>query len=116
MDPDALTLTFAALADPTRRSILARLAQGEATVNQLAEPFDLKLPTVSKHLKVLQRAGLVTQGRKAQWRPCRLEPAPLREVADWVDRYRRIWAERYGQLDAYLVELHEKETNREHES
>jgi len=113
---DALSLTFAALADPTRRGILARLAEGEATVNQLAEPFDLKLPTVSKHLKVLQRAGLVTQSRKAQWRPCRLEPAPLRDVADWVERYRRIWAERYGQLDAYLAELQEQEKKREHES
>jgi len=113
---DALSLTFAALADPTRRGILARLAEGEATVNQLAQPFDLKLPTVSKHLKVLQRAGLVTQGRKAQWRPCRLEPAPLRDVADWVERYRRIWAERYGQLEAYLAELQEQEKKREHES
>jgi DNA-binding transcriptional ArsR family regulator len=106
MDP--LSLTFAALADPTRRGILARLAQGEATVSQLAEPFDLKLPTVSKHLKVLQRAGLVTQGRKAQWRPCRLEPAPLREAGDWVERNCRIWAERFGRLDTYLIELKEK--------
>jgi DNA-binding transcriptional ArsR family regulator len=105
MRPDDLSLTFAALADPTRRAILARLAEGEATVNQLAEPFELKLPTVSKHLKVLQRAGLVSQGRRAQWRPCRLEPAPLREVTGWVERYTRIWAERYGQLDAYLAEL-----------
>jgi DNA-binding transcriptional ArsR family regulator len=116
MDPDALSLTFAALADPTRRGILARLAEGEATVNQLAEPFDLKLPTVSKHLKVLQRAGLVTQGRKAQWRPCRLELAPLREVTDWVERYRRLWAERYGRLDDYLAELQEKEKNRDRNS
>jgi DNA-binding transcriptional ArsR family regulator len=82
-------------------------------VNQLAEPFDLKLPTVSKHLKVLQRAGLVRQGRKAQWRPCRLDPAPLRDVADWVDRYQRLWEERYGRLDAYLVELQEKEKSDE---
>src|SRR5262245_18792069 len=116
MEPDSLSLTFAALADPTRRAILARLAEGEATVNQLAEPFDLKLPTVSKHLKVLQRAGLVTQSRKAQWRPCRLEPAPLREVGDWVDRYCRIFAERYGRLDAYLVELQQKEKDRERDS
>jgi DNA-binding transcriptional ArsR family regulator len=115
MQADTLSLTFSALSDPTRRGILARLAQGEATVNQLAEPFDLRLPTVSKHLKVLQRAGLVTQGRKAQWRPCRLEPAPLLEVADWVERYRRIWAERYGQLDAYLSELHKQEKNRDHD-
>lgn len=113
MRQDTLSLTFAALADPTRRGILARLAEGEATVNELAEPFQLKLPTVSKHLKVLQRAGLVTQGRKAQWRPCRLEPAPLREAADWVDRYWRIWSERYGRLDEYLTELQEKERNRE---
>src|ERR671934_2895492 len=94
---DELSLTFAALADPTRRAILARLAEGEATVNELAEPFDLKLPTISKHLKVLQRAGLISQGRTAQWRPCRLETAPLLEVADWVERYRRIWDERFGQ-------------------
>jgi DNA-binding transcriptional ArsR family regulator len=113
MQTDTLTLTFAALADPTRRAILARLAEGEATVNQLAEPFALKLPTVSKHLKVLQRAGLVSQGRRAQWRPCRLEPAPLREAGEWVDRYWRIWTERYGRLEAYLAELQEEEKNRE---
>jgi DNA-binding transcriptional ArsR family regulator len=113
MANDELSTTFAALADPTRRSILARLAEGEATVNQLAEPFRLKLPTVSKHLKVLQQAGLVTQSRKAQWRPCRLEPAPLKEVADWVDRYRQIWEERLGQLDAYLTELQKKEKKRD---
>jgi DNA-binding transcriptional ArsR family regulator len=113
MQTDELSNTFAALADPTRRAILARLADGEATVNQLAEPFHLKLPTVSKHLKVLQRAGLVTQSRKAQWRPCRLEPAPLKDVADWVERYRRIWDERLSQLDAYLTELQEKEKSRD---
>jgi DNA-binding transcriptional ArsR family regulator len=106
---DELSLTFAALADPTRRAILARLAEGEATVNELAEPFNLKLPTVSKHLKVLQRAGLVSQGRRAQWRPCRLETAPLQEVAAWVERYRRIWEERFGQLDEYLTQLQQKE-------
>jgi DNA-binding transcriptional ArsR family regulator len=106
MEPtDALSETFAALADPTRRAILARLAQGEATVNELAEPFDLKLPTISKHLKVLQKAGLISQGRKAQWRPCRLEPAPLKGVADWVERYRQMWEERLGRLDDYLAEL-----------
>lgn len=116
MHSDELSLTFSALADPTRRGILARLAEGEATVNQLAEPFRLKLPTVSKHLKVLQRAGLVTQGRRAQWRPCRLDPAPLAEAASWVERYRRIWAERYGRLDAYLIELQEQEENRERNS
>ena len=101
--------TFAALADPTRRAILARLAEGEATVNELAEPFDLKLPTVSKHLKVLQRAGLVSQGRRAQWRPCRLETAPLREVASWVERYLEVYRERFDRLDEYLRELQEKE-------
>src|SRR5262245_4231011 len=109
MTTDQLSWTFGALADPTRRANLARLAEGEATVNQLAEPFHLKLPTVSKHLKVLQKAGLIKQSRKAQWRPCRLEPAPLKEVADWVERYRRIWDERLNQLDAYLAELQEKE-------
>jgi len=113
MQTDELSNTFAALADPTRRAILARLATGDATVNELAEPFHLKLPTVSKHLKVLQRAGLVTQSRKAQWRPCRLEPAPLKDVADWVERYRRIWDERLSQLDAYLAELQEKEKSRD---
>jgi DNA-binding transcriptional ArsR family regulator len=102
---DELSLTFAALADPTRRAILARLAQGEATVNELAAPFNLSLPGVSKHLKVLQHAGLITQGRRAQWRPCRLEPARLKEVADWVDTYRHIWEERFERLDAYLKEL-----------
>jgi DNA-binding transcriptional ArsR family regulator len=99
-----LDLTFAALADPTRRAILAHLAKGEATVGELAEPFQLKLPTVSRHLKVLQRAGLVTQGRRAQWRPCRLELAPLRDAADWLEGTLRVWAERHGQLDAYLDE------------
>jgi len=112
MQADSLSLTFAALADPTRRAILARLAQGEATVNQLAEPFELKLPTVSKHLKVLQRAGLVSQSRQAQWRPCRLEPVPLGEAVDWVESYMRLWAERFGQLDTYLVELQKKEKRR----
>ena len=112
MTTDQLSWTFGALADPTRRAILARLAEGEATVNQLAEPFHLKLPTVSKHLKVLQRAGLVTQGRKAQWRPCRLETAPLKEVADWVDQYRRIWDERFAELDSYLDVLQQKERDR----
>ena len=110
MDP--LSVTFAALADPTRRAMLARLAEGEATVNELAAPFELSLPAVSKHLKVLQRAGLVEQSRRAQWRPCRLEPAPLREATHWVDRYLCIWEERYTRLDDYLQTLkqsHEKE-------
>ena len=113
MPTDQLSVTFAALADPTRRAILARVAQGEATVMELAEPFQLKLPTVSKHLKVLRRAGLVTQGRQAQWRPCRLEAAPLKDVAEWVERYRERWEERLGQLDDYLQELKSKE--REHD-
>jgi len=109
MATDQLSVTFAALADPTRRAILARVAEGEATVMELAEPFQLKLPTVSKHLKVLRRAGLLTQGRQAQWRPCRLEAAPLKDVADWVERYRANWEERMGQLDDYLQQLKGKE-------
>ena len=96
-----------ALADPTRRGILSRLEQGEATVLELAAPFDLKLPTVSKHLKVLQRAGLISQGRKAQWRPCRLEPAALKDVSDWVEKYRYAWEERHDRLDELLRGLQE---------
>src|SRR5215210_592432 len=107
---DELSLTFQALADPTRRAILARLAEGEATVNELAAPFDLSLPAVSKHLKVLRRAGLVSQGRQAQWRPCRLEPRPLKEAVDWVERYRLAWEERFGRLGTYLAKL-QKEKN-----
>lgn len=102
---DRLSAIFAALADPTRRAILARLTQGEATVKELAEPFNISAPAVTKHLKVLQRAGLITQGREAQWRPCRLEPAPLREVNDWLERYRRFWDESLDKLDAYLKEI-----------
>jgi DNA-binding transcriptional ArsR family regulator len=109
MGDDELSTTFAALADPTRRAILARLAGGEATVNELAEPFDLSLPAVSKHLKVLQKAGLVTQGRKAQWRPCRLEPARLKEAHDWVEQYRGAWEERFDRLGEYLRELQKEE-------
>src|SRR4030081_2584934 len=105
MSDDELSLTFAALADPTRRAILARLAQGEATVIELAEPFQLSLPGVSKHLKVLQHAGLISQGRRGQWRPCRIEPARLKDVSDWVERYRAIWEERFERLDDYLREL-----------
>jgi DNA-binding transcriptional ArsR family regulator len=104
---DRLSITFAALADPTRRAILARLAQGEATVNELAEPFALSLPTISKHLKVLQHAGLISQGRRAQWRPCRLEAEPLQEVAGWVANYREFWDESFSRLDDYLRELQE---------
>jgi len=102
---DHLSLLFGALADPTRRAILARLAEGEATVNQLAEPFDLSLPAVSKHLKVLERAGLISRGREAQWRPCRLEPESLRPAADWVDHYRRFWETNFDRLDAHLKHL-----------
>jgi DNA-binding transcriptional ArsR family regulator len=109
MTPDSLSTTFAALSDPTRRAILARLAAGEASVKELAEPFDMTLPAVTKHLKVLQRAGLITQGRRAQWRPCRLEAKPLQEVADWVEPYRRLWEERLDRLDEYLRELQERE-------
>jgi DNA-binding transcriptional ArsR family regulator len=105
MPDDLLSLLFAALADPTRRAILARLAQGEATVKELAEPFDMTLPAVSKHLKVLEKAGLIARGREAQWRPCRLEADPLKEVADWVEGYRRFWERseaRYRRLDDHL--------------
>jgi DNA-binding transcriptional ArsR family regulator len=102
---DPLSATFAALADPTRRAILARLSSGEATVGELAAPFDLSLPAISKHLKVLQRSGLVEQGRQAQWRPCRLRPEPLRDVADWIGQYRRFWEASFDRLDDYLREL-----------
>jgi pimeloyl-ACP methyl ester carboxylesterase/DNA-binding transcriptional ArsR family regulator len=105
MSPDRLTRTFAALADPTRRAILARLTSGEASVTELAEPFNMSLPAVSKHLKVLERAGLIARGRQAQWRPARLEAGPLKEVADWVERYRRFWEESFERLDDYLQEL-----------
>ena len=107
--PDRLTATFGALADPTRRAILARLTSGAASVTELAEPFDMSLPAVSKHLKVLERAGLIARGREAQWRPCRLEAGPLKEVDEWVERYRRIWEEKFDRLDAYLLELQRKE-------
>lgn len=105
MQGDALSTTFAALADPTRRAILARLADGEATVGELAEPFDMSLPAVSRHLKVLRQAGLIEQGRTAQWRPCRISVEPLVEASDWLERYRHVWEERYGRLDEYLVRL-----------
>lgn len=111
MHPDPLSQTFSALADPTRRAILARLAQGEATVTELAEPFAMSLPGVSKHLKVLQNAGLVVQGRNAQWRPCRLEPEPLHDIASWVEQYRRLWEARLDRLDQYLRELQTREAS-----
>jgi DNA-binding transcriptional ArsR family regulator len=103
--PDPLSTTFAALADPTRRAMLARLAKGEATVTELASPFDLSLPAISKHLKVLQRAGLVEQGRQAQWRPCRFRPEGLRDVADWIAEYRDIREASFDRLDEYLRRL-----------
>jgi DNA-binding transcriptional ArsR family regulator len=106
-DSDPLSTTFAALADPTRRGILARLAKGEATVTELAAPFDLSLPAISKHLKVLQRAGLIEQGRHAQWRPCRLKPEPLRDVAGWINQYRVHWEASFDRLDEYLRDIQE---------
>ena len=109
MPSDQLSSTFAALADPTRRAILATLASGERSVTELAEPFDMSLPAVSKHLRVLERAGLITRGREAQWRPCRIEAAPLKEVAEWAERYRHIWEARLDRLDTYLQELKAKE-------
>jgi DNA-binding transcriptional ArsR family regulator len=105
---DKLSNTFQALADPTRRAILARLALGETSVGELAEPFDMSGPAVSKHLKVLERAGLITRGREAQWRPCKLEAAALKDVDDWLERYRRFWEQRFDQLDGYLKELQAK--------
>ncbi|MGQ0539510.1 MAG: ArsR/SmtB family transcription factor [Gemmatimonadaceae bacterium] len=110
MPPDRLSATFAALADPTRRAVLARLATGEATVTELARPFKLSLPGFSKHLKVLERAGLISKGREAQWRPCRLEAAHIQEVAAWAERYRAIWEARLDSLDTYLQHLTKKET------
>src|SRR5215218_5580597 len=105
MSSDSLNSTFAALADPTRRAILARLASGEASVTELAQPFEMSLPAVSKHLKVLERAGLVARGREAQWRPRRLEAGPLKDAADWLERYRRFWDESFDRLDDYLREI-----------
>jgi DNA-binding transcriptional ArsR family regulator len=102
---DRLDRTFAALADPTRRAILTRLTEGQATVTELAEPFEMTLPAVSKHLKVLERAGLIARGRQRQWRPARLDAGPLKEVADWTERYRRFWEESYDRLDEYLDQL-----------
>jgi DNA-binding transcriptional ArsR family regulator len=107
--PDALSGTFSALADPTRRAILARLSAGETSVTSLAEPFDMSMPAISKHLKVLERAGLIARGRDAQWRPCRLEAGPLKEVSDWVEKYRRFWEESFDRLDVYLEELKTQE-------
>ena len=110
--PDQLSATFAALADPTRRAILGRLARGEASVNELAAPFKISLPGISKHLKVLERAGLITRGREAQWRPCRLEARPLKDVDQWVEHYRRFWKESFDRLDDYLREIQANEKPR----
>lgn len=112
MATDQLSTTFAALADPTRRAILARLSSGETSVTELAKPFDMSLPAVSKHLKVLERAGLIARGREAQWRPCTIAATPLRHVADWVSQYRRFWEESFDRLDEYLAELQRKEKKR----
>lgn len=109
MSPDRLSSTFSALADPTRRAILARLATGEASVTELAEPFEMSMPAISKHLKVLERAGLIARGREAQWRPCRLEAAPLKDVARWIEHYRRFWEQSLDRLDDYLRTLKTKE-------
>src|ERR1700677_1539575 len=109
MTADQLSTTFAALADPTRRAILARLASGEISVTKLAEPFAMSMPAISKHLKVLERAGLIARGREAQWRPCRLEAGPLKDVSQWVETYRQFWEESFDRLDVYLAELKKEE-------
>lgn len=109
-EADRLSATFAALADPTRRAILARLIQGERSVTELAEPFAMSQPAVSKHLKVLERAGLVSRGREAQWRPCRLDAGPLKDATEWLEPYRRLWEARFDRLDAYLAELQAQTT------
>ena len=111
MTDDRLSLTFSALADPTRRAILARLATGETSVTELAEPFEMSLPAVSKHLKVLERAGLIERGREAQWRPCRLQAAPLKDVDSWLARYRRFWEESFDRLDTYLKKTKDAEND-----
>jgi DNA-binding transcriptional ArsR family regulator len=111
MPPDRLSTTLAALADPTRRAILARLALGETSVTELAEPFEMSLPAVSKHLKVLEHAGLIARGRRAQWRPCRIEPAALKHIDDWLEEYRRLWDARLDRLEDYLKKLQAEEKN-----
>jgi DNA-binding transcriptional ArsR family regulator len=112
-DEDQLSLTFAALANSTRRAIIARLAEGEATVNELAEPFNMSLPAISKHIKVLERAGLIVQGQKAQYRPCTIDAGPLKEVSSWTEQYRHIWENRFDQMDAYIKQLQKKEKDNE---
>ena len=112
-EDDRLSQTFAALANSTRRAILARLAEGEATVNELAEPFDMSLPAISKHIKVLERAGLITQGQKAQYRPCNIDVTPLQEISNWTEPYRHIWEARFDRIDDYINQLNDKENNNE---
>jgi DNA-binding transcriptional ArsR family regulator len=112
-DDDRLSQTFAALANSTRRAILARLAEGEATVNELAEPFNMSLPAISKHIKVLERAGLISQGQKAQYRPCTIDVAPLKEISNWTEQYRHIWEARFDQMDDYLNQLNHEENKNE---
>jgi DNA-binding transcriptional ArsR family regulator len=116
VEEDPLSVTFAALADPTRRAILERLMTGETSVSELANPFEMSLPAVSKHLKVLERAGLIERSRRAQWRPCRLNPKRLKEADDYVETYRRLWEERFDRLDSYLRELQEKEQGNDNRS
>lgn len=110
-EDDRLSETFAALANSTRRAILARLSKGEATVNELAEPFDMSLPAISKHIRVLERAGLIIQGQKAQYRPCTIDVTPLEEISRWTEQYRHIWDERFDRIDEYINQLNDKETN-----
>jgi DNA-binding transcriptional ArsR family regulator len=112
-EDDRLSQTFAALANSTRRAILARLAEGEATVNELAEPFDMSLPAISKHISVLERAGLITQGQKAQYRPCTIDVTPLREISNWTEQYRHIWEASFDRIDDYINQLNDKENNYE---
>jgi DNA-binding transcriptional ArsR family regulator len=109
---DQISSTFSALADPTRRAILARLTLGETSVTELAEPFEMSMPAISRHLKVLEKAGLIARGREAQWRPCKLKAEPLKQAADWLDEYRRFWEESFDRLEAYLQTLQTKETKR----
>ncbi|MDZ7966182.1 MULTISPECIES: metalloregulator ArsR/SmtB family transcription factor [unclassified Nostoc] len=113
MSNEQLSLTFAALADPTRRAILAHLAKGEASVSELAKPFKMSLPAISKHIKVLERAGLISQSREAQWRPCQIKAQPLRDAADWIEQYRQLWEQRLDRLDDYLHELQTQEKQNE---
>ena len=112
-DDDKLSQTFAALANSTRRAILARLAEGEATVNELAEPFDMSLPAISKHIKVLERAGLITQGQKAEYRPCTIDASPLQQISQWTEQYRHVWEARFDRIDEYINQLNNKESNNE---